>query len=102
MIQLIPLPQKVSQLTGTFRLTQDTSCYFAPELQAVSHFFEELVAKAARFPLQNGNEMADIRFLYTPVSRKKAISSTAHKAASPFPPPHPPVHSMPSKPCASF
>ncbi len=64
MIQLIPLPQKVSQLTGTFRLTQDTSCYFAPELQAVSHFFEELVAKAARFPLQNGNEMADIRFLY--------------------------------------
>lgn len=28
MIQLIPLPKKVSQLTGTFRLTQDTSCYF--------------------------------------------------------------------------
>ena len=25
MIQLIPLPKKVSQLTGTFRLTQDTS-----------------------------------------------------------------------------
>ena len=43
MIQLIPLPQKVSQLTGTFRLTQDTSCYFAPELRAVSHFFEECI-----------------------------------------------------------
>ena len=25
MIQLIPLPKKVSQLTGTFRLTQDLS-----------------------------------------------------------------------------
>ena len=41
MIQLIPLPKKVSQLTGTFRLTQDTSCYFAPELQETFHFFKE-------------------------------------------------------------
>ena len=64
MIQLIPLPKKVSQLTGTFRLTQDTSCYFAPELQETFHFFKDLVEKAARFPLQKGNEMADIRFLY--------------------------------------
>lgn len=64
MIQLIPLPKKVSQLTGTFRLTRDTSCYFAPELQETFHFFEDLVEKAARFPLQKGNEMADIRFLY--------------------------------------
>lgn len=64
MIQLIPMPKQASPLSGTFTLTQDTSCYFAPELQAVSHFFEELVTKAARFTLSKGNEMADIRFLY--------------------------------------
>ena len=46
MIQLIPLPKKVSQLTGTFRLTQDTSCYFAPELQETFHFFKDLVEKS--------------------------------------------------------
>ena len=30
MIQLIPMPKKAVPLSGTFTLTQDTSCYFAP------------------------------------------------------------------------
>lgn len=102
MIQLIPLPQKVSQSTGTFRLTQDTSCYFASELQETFHFFKDLVEKAARFPLQKGNEMATSASYMTLVSRKKAISSTARKAASRFSPPHPPAHFTPSKPYANF
>ena len=91
MIQLIPLPKKVSQLTGTFRLTQDTSCYFAPELQETFHFFKDLVEK---WPTSAS--------YMTLVSRKKAISSTARKAASRFSPPHPPAHFTPSKPYANF
>ena len=39
MIQLIPLPKKVSQLTGTFRLTQDTSCYFCAGVTRNIPFF---------------------------------------------------------------
>ena len=79
MIQLIPLPKKVSQLTGTFRLTQDTSCYFAPELQETFHFFKDLVEKAARFPLQKGNEMADIRFLYdTRIPKSSTLPKLCH------------------------
>lgn len=66
MIQLIPMPKKAVPLSGTFTLTQDTSCYFAPEFQAVSSFFSDLVAKAARFSLRPGNEMADIRFMCDP------------------------------------
>lgn len=63
MIHLIPMPKQASPLTGTFTLTRETSCCFAPELQAVSRFFDELITKAARFVLQEGNETADIRFL---------------------------------------
>ena len=56
MIQLIPLPKKVSQLTGTFRLTQDTSCYFAPELQETFHFLRISLKKAGPLSPPKGNE----------------------------------------------
>lgn len=63
MIQLIPMPKQASAQTGSFTLTPETSCFFAPELQTVSGFFDKLIRKAASFPLKAGNEMADVRFV---------------------------------------
>lgn len=102
MIQLIPLPKKVSQLTGTFRLTQDTSCYFAPELQETFHFLRISLKKPPAFPSKRAMKWPTSASYMTLVSRKKAISSTARKAASRFSPPHPPAHFTPSKPYANF
>lgn len=64
MIQLIPLPKTAAPLSGTFTITQDTVCYFAPELRETAAYFLNLIKSSAAFSLKEGNEMADIRFVY--------------------------------------
>lgn len=64
MIQLIPLPKTAAPLSGTFTITQDTVCYFAPELRETAAYFLNLIESSAAFSLKEGNEMADIRFVY--------------------------------------